>query len=168
MKPGNIALRSRSGFALLEVLVVVLIIGILTSLILPNMGRGSRGVRIRTTARDIVNIMRIARESAIREQAIFLVRVDFVEQNIQLTDAFGEAIKKYPLDKEFLKVEAVRIEGAEARRADQVDILFYPEGNATAAEMVLQVTGSPEKVTLRTDPVTGIARVVKDKENGRS
>jgi type II secretion system protein H len=160
--------NKRMGFALLEVLVVVLIIGILASLIIPNMGRGSRGVRIKTTARDIINIMRMARESAIREQSIFLVRVDFVEQVIHLSDAFGDSIKKYPLNAEFLKVESVRIEGAEARRADQVDILFYPEGNATASDLVLRVTDSSQRITLRTDPVTGIARVVTERQDGRS
>ncbi len=151
------------GFALLEVLVVVLIIGILSALIIPNMSRGTRGVRIRTTSRDILNIMRIARESAIREQSVFLVRVDFVEQVIHLTDAFGGSIKKYPLDTDFLKVETMRIEGAEAQRAEQVDVLFYPEGNATAAEMVLRVVNSSQRVILRTDPVTGIARIVEDR-----
>ncbi len=160
--------KNRDGFALMEVLVVIILIGLLAGLIIPNMSRGTMGVKIRSTSRDIINIMRLAREDAIREQSIFVVRFDFIEQKIHLCDSFGGSLKEYALDQELLKVESVRIAGMEAQEGDQMDILFYPDGNATEAEVILQVKDGTQRITLHTDPITGIAREVKEKNHGRS
>lgn len=156
--------RDRQGFALLELLVVLLIIGLLSALVVPSMGRFMTGVKLKTGSRDILNIFRIARETAIREQVAHKVRVDFVHKTILLTDAYGGLKRQYELVKE-LEVEAIRIEGADAEKQDVVDVIFYPEGNATGAEVVLRNPGTDNRITVRTDAVTGTARILPPKEN---
>ena len=90
--------------------------------------------------------------------------VELIERNprqILLTDAFGEASNSYQLSSD-VEVEAIRLQGAEAARQEVVDVLFFPEGNATAAELVLRTPNTENRVTLQTDAVTGTAKIVKE------
>jgi hypothetical protein len=110
-----------------------------------------------------MNVLRIARETAIREQSIQRVRVDFIKMAVRMTDAFGEVKNEYFLNPD-VEIEAVRIEGSEALRQEVVDIFFYPEGNATGAEVVLRTPQTENRVTLRTDAVTGTVQIFTDAE----
>ena len=152
------------GVALLELLVVVLIIGLISALVVPSMGKFMTGVKLRTGSRDVMNILRIARETAIREQAPHKVRVDFVHGSILLTDAYGGLLRQYDLGKD-VEIEAIRIEGADTKRQEVVDIIFFPEGSATAAELVLKNPGTENRVVLLTDAVTGTVQILPPKDS---
>ena len=156
--------RDRRGFALLELLVVVLIIGLISALVVPSMGRFMTGVKLKTGSRDVLNILRIARETAIREQAPQKIRIDFLHGSILLTDAYGGLKRQYDLGKD-VEVEAIRVEGAEAEKQEVVDILFYPEGSATGAEIVLKNPGTDNRVVLRMDAVTGTVQILPAKDS---
>ena len=151
------------GFSLLEVLVVIMIIGMMSAIIVPSMGRTLVGMHLKTGARDVMNVLRIARETAIKEQAVTMVRVDFVKHVFKVTDEFGEARHEYELHKD-VEIEAVRIEGTAVLKQEVVDIYFYPEGYATGAEVVLRTPQTENRVTLRTDSVTGTVQMLTDKD----
>ena len=156
--------RARRGFALLEVLVVLLIVGLVSALVIPSMGKFMTGVRLKTGSQDVLNILRIARETAIREQVVHKIRVDFIHGAVLLTDAYGGLKRQYELGKD-VEVEAIRIEGDDAIKQEVVDIFFYPEGNATEAEIVLKNPGTDNRMVLLTDAVTGTSQIVPYKDS---
>ena len=59
----------RKGFTLVELLVVIVIIGIMGVMILPNFTTGSEGARLRTASRGIMQMVRYARTMAVLQQA---------------------------------------------------------------------------------------------------
>ena len=59
----------RKGFTLVELLVVIVIIGIMGVMILPNFTAGSEGARLRTASRGIMQMVRYARTMAVLQQA---------------------------------------------------------------------------------------------------
>ena len=148
------------GFALLELLVIVVILGMVSALVFPSMSRTMTGVRLKTSSRDVLNLFRIARETAIRGQEAHKIRVDFVNRTISLTDYFGEPRSQYQL-LEDIALDAIRLEGAEVARQEIVDLVFYPEGYATGAELVLKIRETDNKIVLRIDAVTGTALITK-------
>jgi prepilin-type N-terminal cleavage/methylation domain-containing protein len=56
------------GFTLVELLVVIVIIGIMGMIILPNFATGSDGTRLRTASRGVIQMVRYARTMAVLQQ----------------------------------------------------------------------------------------------------
>lgn len=59
----------RKGFTLVELLVVIVIIGIMGVMILPNFATGSDGARLRSASRGVMQMVRYARTMAVLQQA---------------------------------------------------------------------------------------------------
>lgn len=70
------AIRNRSAFTLLEILLVVLVIGIIAGAFLPVAMDSVEGVRLRAATRDVISLNRYARARAILDQRPVAVLYD--------------------------------------------------------------------------------------------
>jgi len=153
--------RDESGFTLLEVVLVVMIIAIVLGLSYPAISRGNAIFRLRSTGRDLVNTIRIAREKAVTEQVVMMVTVDRQNQKILLTDEVGEGERVYALPQE-IRFERLVLEGKELLDGP-LAIRFLPNGSAEDAVVEI-VSDKGARLRVITDGITGGARVMQPAE----
>jgi prepilin-type N-terminal cleavage/methylation domain-containing protein len=72
-RPGKSSKIDRSGFSLLEVFIVLLVMSLAAVLVAPSFTRGFKGLELETSGRDLVTIMKLARSQAIAKQQVFRV-----------------------------------------------------------------------------------------------
>jgi len=75
-------IRGENGFTMIELLIVVVIIGIIAGLAVPNFAGAIQKIRWRSSATDITKALRLARSSAIAKNAQFGVQVDFENRRV--------------------------------------------------------------------------------------
>jgi type II secretion system protein H len=78
---GNMKLALSSGderkaFTLIELMIVVVLIGILSALIIPEMKSGYQDALLRSTSRNLVNVFSIASSRAVSVNQLHRVRID--------------------------------------------------------------------------------------------
>jgi type II secretion system protein H len=183
-----VAPAKSSGFTLIELMVVVILIGILTAMIIPEM-RGSFGdALLRSSGRELVNVFSLAYSRAVSQNQVHLVRLDqktgrfSVERQVHgqgkqpefapLKDVSGSSGR---LDEriraEVHKQEAGVAEGVETQAGAvppeesvgqnlQDAVTFYPDGTAEAAEVLLR-DGAGFGLRLRVDPITARVEILK-------
>ncbi len=148
--------HSDQGFTLIELIVVVLVISLAVGLAYPSLSRGTSSLHLRTSARDVLNTFRYAREKAVTEQSGMCVAVYKDKQQFVLTDNFGEGNRSYILPRD-VKIQRMTLAGNEVRE-DPMTVRFLPNGSSDDAEVLLKSdTGSFFRVF--TDPITGGARI---------
>jgi general secretion pathway protein H len=144
------------GFTLLELIIVVLVISLALAVTYPAMSRGSTSIRLRSTARDILNTFRTAREKAVTEQTGMRVMVDQKKQELVLSDDFGGGARRYRLPDD-VRIQRVVSGGMEITEGP-LFVRFLPNGSAENAEVLLESkTGGHLRIV--TDPMTGGARI---------
>lgn len=144
------------GFTLLELLIVVLVIVLALAVSFPALSRGTSAVHLRTTARDILNTFRYAREKAVTEQTGMRVAISMEKQELILTDDLGDGGRSYVLPKD-VRIQRMALGGQEAMEGPLL-VRFLPNGSAESVEILLESkTGS--RLRVLTDPITGGARV---------
>lgn len=158
--------NSHKGFTLVEIIVVLLIIGLAAGTMSLTMGRGLDSIRLRSSARQIANTLRYAREKAITGQTVYKVGFE-VEQNLfYMADEMETTKKSCPLDKD-VRFKSVKIDGVESRGKAHAgerfvsvsEIYFLPNGSSNSGEIILE-TAKGSKMKITTDVLTGIAKVV--------
>jgi prepilin-type N-terminal cleavage/methylation domain-containing protein len=73
-------LLNKSGITLIEVIIVIAIIGILAAFGIPEISRFSADYRVRSSATELLQNMRIARAMAIKENRKYLIVFDLENQ----------------------------------------------------------------------------------------
>jgi len=149
--------RSQKGFTLLEIIITLLVIALVMSITYPTLSRATASFSLRTTGRDILNTLRLAREAAVTEQIGICVTVDRENQLLQLTNDFGEGNRKY-LMPENVRIRRVYIGGMEP--ADSVaTVHFLPNGSADAVEILIESkTGAYLRIV--SDPLSSGASIL--------
>lgn len=148
------------GFSLLELVLVLLIVGLALAVAYPNLARGTAAFRLRAAGRDVLNMLRFAREKAITEQANMLVTADRDKQQVTLADAVGGGARTYALPDD-VKIARMLLSGKEVPETS-ITIRFLPNGSCETAEIVLQ-SSSGALLRVITDPLTGGARSETDR-----
>jgi prepilin-type N-terminal cleavage/methylation domain-containing protein len=72
------AIRSEKGFSMMELMIVITLIGVLSAIALPSFIDYRRNLDYRTTARNVANLLQLAKSQAIKEN---------LEQRVVITQA---------------------------------------------------------------------------------
>jgi type II secretion system protein H len=177
--------RGRGGFTLIELMVVIVIIGIMTAMIIPEMKGSYEDALLRSTSRDLINVFDLAYSRAVSLNQVRRVRLDentghyMVEKRVMSNgredfvpagDVPGE---KGELDSR-ISIEFHRpgenTADSSARSSALMSstplpmngaaIAFYPDGTADAGEFVLR-DRQGFRLALRINPITARVHVVE-------
>jgi general secretion pathway protein H len=122
--------RRARGFTLVEIIAVVALIALATTVVVVSVGTGLEGARVRAASKDIVAALRFTRTQAIvkREAQVFIVDVDN-----RTYQAPGREVIELPR-----QLEIKLLTAAEELLDDGVgQIRFFPDGSSTGGHIEL-------------------------------
>ena len=138
----------QSGFSLIELIVVLMIVAIASGLAAPGLKSGWRSREVRTGTRSLAAVMRGLRERAVRRG---------VEQELVL-DADGQTFS-WSDGKEAVLPGGATITAIRGGWRDQdggVRVVFYPNGGSSGVSLIVgQHDGDSLRFGVRVDPMLG-------------
>lgn len=140
------------GFTLLELLVVLGLAAIILALVLPRLGGGLEGLRVRTAARQVAALLRSARVHAIAGGQTVAVTVDPRGGTLQVEPPGRTGAPSRLAMPQGVRL-AVLDEAARPRRDRPTRIRFSPRGGSDGG--ALDVTGAGRRISIVVDPLTG-------------
>jgi general secretion pathway protein H len=143
--------RSAAGFTLLELLVVLAILGAASALILPRFGGSVSRVSMRSTAVQLVALLRATRSEAMRSNTELTVTIDLSGR------AYWSDIQTGP--RSIARGIDLTLSGAgiEWKNNAAVRVRFKPDGRASAAEIGLKEGKASAVITI--DWLTGVSHL---------
>lgn len=171
-------MRRRSGYTLIEAVVVLAILGIALSLVTPMVFRGISGTRLKATARRMTSAIRYARNLAITRRAAVYFAVDLDSETYSLQVLARDMPKLPTAPTPDGGVPAPGDDGGAAKITGKTEtieppveiisftdtgghqsldgsfgIVFFPKGNSTGGAIEI---GKPDSqhLLLTIDPVT--------------
>ena len=139
---------SPSGFTLLELLVVVVIITLMSAFVAPRMLGSLTHMNLKTSAKNIAAALRYARSLAVSEQTAYLARFDMEGGRVLISPA--EDTGQDAAESEEEAATAVRVyslpagitlskseEAVDLFGQDALQIEFYADGNSSGGEVIL-------------------------------
>ena len=175
------------GFSLVELMVVLVLIGIMTAMIVPEMKGTYEEALLRATSRRLVDVFHLASSRAVSLNQLHRVRFDkitsryFIEraaQSAEHASGFvpareipeGEGTLDHRISVEFRKQDeapptevdqgtSAASEDAEVRNKDE-GFAFYADGTADAGEVLLRDRDG-FRLALRINPVTARVQIVE-------
>jgi type II secretion system protein H len=173
----------RSGFTLVELMVVIAIIGIMTAMMIPEMKGTYQNALLRSSSRELINVFDLAYSRAVSLNQLRRVRLDektgryLVEKQVSengmenfvpagdVPGSMGKLDSRITV--EFLQLgEAPPANDnpikSPTSTADSsgVTILFYPDGTADGGEIRLR-DQEGFRLALRINPVTARVHIVE-------
>ncbi len=88
-RAGRTKVRSRRGFTMIEILVVVVIAGIIAGIAMPGFVRATRGAQLRTASRTVLMAHKYARSTAVLRQTQMALLIDSVGKEIEIVSLTG-------------------------------------------------------------------------------
>ncbi len=157
--------KRSAGFTLLELIMVIVVIALSIAISFPALSRGTAALHLRSAGRDVLNVLRYAREKAITEQREMHLVAEKQGRQVVLTDELGEGGRPQLLPRDIV-VDSVFAGGEEVREGPLV-IRFLPNGSSTPATIVLK-SDAGGYLRVVTDPITGGARLLFGQEGAHS
>lgn len=142
--------RSTSGFTLLELLVVLVLMALMTGLAIPLISAGTPGAQIKAASRELMAGLRETREQAIvsRQPVALSINVDDRRFQIAGQPSAFQLPGKLQIG---LFVADVDDNGKVG------SFIFYPDGSSTGGGVTLTLDGQTNRINV--DWLTGVARL---------
>lgn len=149
---------AQSGFTLLELLVVAVIVTLMSTLVVPRMFGSLAHMNLKTEAKRVAAALRYARSQAVSEQASYLALFDLETNRLTVVRIDPEGkLKGIPApvppadeghDKDdppapmiYALPETITLSKTEAGKdlfaEEKIGIEFYPDGNSSGGEVIL-------------------------------
>jgi general secretion pathway protein H len=149
------AVLSDRGFALIEILCVLAIIGLLAAIILPAIPRATSRARLESYAVETAALLKADRTVALRRQILVTTQVDAATRSIR-SGVTGRIIR-FPADVTLNALLAQRCADRNAGRS----IDFFPSGMSCGGTIALARPGMGYEV--RVNWLTGGVEIVPQK-----
>lgn len=124
-----------SGFTLLEMIAVILVIALVAALSPPLFSSGVSASQHRAAAREVAGMLRLARTEAVAKRIDMGVDFDLEARTVQIPNASNKRIAKIP---EGIEINLTTT-AAETKNEKQASVRFYPDGGATGGRVTLKV-----------------------------
>lgn len=130
--------ESAIGFTLLELLVVLVLVGALSAVAFPSIGRGMATLKVKTSSREIAATLRLARSLAIKEQKVYWVGFNQDKNEIELASDDLQFQKSFTLP-EGVSIKKVSVIGDPGNRTPENPYYFFsPNGLTEAFEVLIE------------------------------
>jgi len=139
----------RRAFTIIELLLVIVIIGIITAITIPNFIKSIRGNRLRAAGRTVVSAGRYARSMAVLQQRAVDLRFDLEAHTITVLDM------KRRLDRVRVAVVELGADEEDARREGQCVVRYGRNGTCTPYTVRL-LDDRDEQLTVRVDALSSV------------
>lgn len=180
MRLNNSNPKPRRAFTLFEMVVVVVLIGIMAAMIIPEMKGTLDDALLRSTSRDLINVFNLASSRAVSFNQSYRVKLDMSggrylmerqvndgtrEDFVPVKDVSGaEGRLDSRIAIEISQPDETSSEGVADNSPPEPDLLdavsFYSDGTADAAEIKLRDRDGFQMV-LRLNPITGRVRLTE-------
>lgn len=146
--------RRTSGFTLLEMMVVLVIVAIGSALVVPMVEGGYESREVRRAARQIASTMHYCRGEAVALGQPQELVIDALENSIHTT-GWG----RWAVLTDRAVIEDVR--GGQAFGYGVVQILFFPNGSTSGAEVIIagRRDRREHRLSVALDPLLGTIHV---------
>lgn len=134
---------------MLEIIAVVLVIAIVATLSPPLFSSGVSATQHRAAAREVAQMLRLARTEAVAKRTDIGVDFDLEQRTMQMPAATTRRIAKIP---EGIEINLTTT-AAETKNEKQASVRFYPDGGATGGRVSLKVREREYRVDI--DWLTG-------------
>ncbi len=118
----------RKAFTLVEMLVVLAIIAMLLGISIPFTAGFGKGLRIKTSARAILGVLRVAKSSAITYRKEYTVIFDVENGEYWIEDTDGRILEKKHILPSSIKFKVPDDEEADPITFEDDNIVFYSTG----------------------------------------
>lgn len=145
MRTENILRRDNGvcGFTLVELLLVLVLIAISMAAITPRIGESISGWQVRESSKNMLTVIRLARQMAITMQEVMVFALDsdstsFAVKSVSHYPRSSDISNDFLVPRQFLGegVKIVQFEGFDKLGSERV-IVFWPDGRAKKTHFTL-------------------------------
>jgi len=169
-------MNKKNGFTYLELIVVILVIAVLSSVTLPSMRGVFTGSKLKTTARELYTMLKYAQGAAIFQRKIVELRIDTAQNKYKLF--LGDEGEKKIRDKKYSRIESVVQLPREVvfatvdtfvttkKKQELKSILFYPDGSSSGGAITLKGKNN-RTFSIFIYPSTGFVELIDESKKGK-
>jgi len=144
--------QKSEGFTLLEMVLVLGLAALILALVLPRLGGGLDGLRVRTASRQVAALLRSARAQAVSERQVVTVTVNARERVLHVEPLSRAGVLSRLTLPDGIQL-AILDEGSRRRSDRAIRIRFSARGGSDGG--VLGVSGAGRLIPIAVDPLTG-------------